>query len=118
MIQFITYKGTRILYIDLAGLGKDDVLVSLRQGRALIDREPKNSLLTLTDVSNGDESRDTRNAIKDFATLNKPYVRMGAVVGITGLKKLTFNTLLVITGRRNLSLFDDLETARDWLTTV
>ncbi len=118
MVKFITHKGTRILYIDLAGLDKEEVLVSLQQGRALIDQEPENSILTLTDVSNADESRDSRNAIKDFAARNKPYVRMGAVVGISGIKKLTYNTLLVITGRRNLSLFDDLETARDWLVSV
>ncbi len=70
MVHFITYKNTRILHIDLAGLDKDSVLSTLQQARNIIDQQPEHSLLTL----------------------------------------------LVISGRRNLALFDDLETARKWLS--
>jgi len=36
-------------------------------------------------------------------------------VGVTGLKKLIFMAVQRFTGRKNMYMFDRLETAKDWL---
>ncbi len=55
-------------------------------------------------------------AITALAEANKPYVRAGAVVGLSGLMKVVYATVLRVTGR-NLKPFDDLGRGKDWLAT-
>jgi hypothetical protein len=56
-------------------------------------------VLTLTDVTD---------------TKNKPHVIAGAVAGVTGLKKVIYNTIVAVTGRK-MATFDTIGQARDWL---
>ncbi|MGC4120101.1 MAG: hypothetical protein QM765_37075 [Myxococcales bacterium] len=46
--------------------------------------------------------------------INAPYVKAGAVVGVTGLKKIVLNTLNLMTSR-GFRAFDAREKALDWL---
>jgi len=61
-------------------------------------------------------TKETSATIKDFTTFNKPYVIAGAVVGVTGLKKVIYNAIVAISGR-NMSTFDTIDQAKDWLAT-
>ena len=85
------------------------------EAKKVIASQPMNSVLTLTDATNTDVTGDINRILKDFTAHNKPYVRAGAVLGVTGLKKVILNTIVTITGR-NLHAFDDSERAKDWLS--
>ena len=52
--------------------------------------------------------------MKEFVHANKPHVRAAAVVGIDGLKKIVYEAVMRFSGR-NVPVFPDLETAKDWL---
>lgn len=58
--------------------------------------------------------KDITEAFKNFTAGNKPYVKAGAVVGVTGLKKVMYNAVMKVTGRDIVAL-DDLEAAMDYL---
>ncbi len=53
-------------------------------------------------------------AIEALAEHNRPFVRAGAVVGMSGIHRAVFGTILLFT-RRALRAFDELEAAKDWL---
>lgn len=57
---------------------------------------------------------DITEAFKRFTAGNKPYVKAGAVVGVSGLKKIVYNAVMKFTGRDIIAL-DDLEMAKDYL---
>ena len=59
---------------------------------------------------------DTFNALaKELTAHNKGHVRAGAVVGVSGWRKLAFWAALKFSGRDNLKLFDTSEDAKAWL---
>jgi hypothetical protein len=52
--------------------------------------------------------------MKEFAAHNKPYVKASTVVGITGLKKIIYDAVLMFS-KRNISTFDSIDPAKEWL---
>lgn len=114
---FITHKDKQIYYIDFTGAGVEELKQVITKAKASICQQPECSLLTITNVTGVDILPEISNQLKAFANHNKPYVKAGAVLGVTGLKKITYNAVLIFTGRRNLHLFDDMQSAKDWLVT-
>ncbi|OGW37137.1 MAG: hypothetical protein A2010_00025 [Nitrospirae bacterium GWD2_57_9] len=55
-----------------------------------------------------------RDGMKEFALHNKPYVKAGAVIGITGLKRIIYGAVMAFS-RRKIESFDDREQAKQWL---
>ena len=51
---------------------------------------------------------------KRLAVNNRPYVIAGAVVGLSGLQKVVYTTVMRFS-KRNIPAFDDIEAAKDWL---
>ena len=112
---FIAHEGREIYYINIAGAGAEEIKRISEAAKADIRKQPQGSVLTITNVSDVNMIPEISNTLKDLAASNKPYVKAGAVLGVTGLKKITFNAVLMFSGRRNLHLFDTMEEARDWL---
>jgi hypothetical protein len=113
-ITFIDHKGKKILFLNFSECSAADALKTISDAKPVIQACPPGSLLTLTDVSNTRFDSTTSEAIKEFARHNKPYVRAAAVVGITGLKKIIFDAVVKFSGR-NITSFDTIEKAKDWL---
>lgn len=115
--SFIEHKGTQITFLDFAGVGEtDEALRRIEEARQFIAQQPLKSVLTLTHVAGSKFNPEIVRAITALAEANKPYVRAGAVVGLTGLMKVVYATVVRVTGR-NLKPFGDLERAKDWLAT-
>lgn len=114
--QFISHKGTRILFINLAKKTPAEILTAISEAKAVIALEPPGSLLTLTDVEGSNYNREVADELKAYVAHNKPFVRAGAVVGLNDLKRVIFNFLNRVTGR-TLKGFDRIEAAKDWLAT-
>jgi len=76
--------------------------------------QPKESLLTLTIIEDMHFSNEIKDLFSEFMKGNKPYVKAGAVVGLSGLQQIVYNGLMKITGRDIRSFSNEL-IAKDWL---
>ena len=116
-VQFIKHQGKEILLLDFSNSEADEVLRIIDQATEVIGTQAEHSLLTLTDVTNARFNEAVGEGMKDFTLHNKPYVRAGAVVGITGLKRIIFGAVMAFSQRKLLT-FDDREQAKAWLVTA
>ena len=113
-VKFIRHQEKDILFLDFSNTAADEVLKIIEDAKRVIGTKPKNSLLTLTDVTNARFSEEVGNGMKQFTAYNKPYVKAAAVVGIAGLKKVIFGAVMAFS-KRNIETFDDVEQAKRWL---
>ena len=87
---------------------------TMEHAKKVISSKPRQSLLTLTDVTNARFNEEVGDGMKQFTAHNKPYVKAGAVVGVSGLKRIIFSAVMAFS-KRNLQTFDDIEQAKHWL---
>lgn len=113
-IRFIQYEGKDILHLDFSHCTTEEVLNTITKAKKVIATYPEQSLLTLTDVTDARFSDAVTQEMKAFTAHNRPYVRAGAVVGVTGLKRIIFQAVIAFSGRK-LSTFDSVEKAKQWL---
>lgn len=114
--RFIEHAGRKILLLDFSGIADPQAAYdAISEARDIVARNaPDGSLLTLTLVKDSHFDSGVLKAIRELAEHNKPYVRAGAVVGLAGLMKVVFNTLIHLTGR-NIKSFDDADAAKAYL---
>lgn len=113
-VKFITHQEKEILFLDFSNSQAHEVLKIIEDAKRVIRAKPRNSLLTLTDVTNARFDETVGNGMKEFTAHNRPYVKAAAVVGITGLKKIIFGAVMAFS-KRNIESFDDPEQAKHWL---
>jgi len=113
-VKFITHRQKEILFLDFSNSLPHEVLQTIEDAKRVISARPERSLLTLTDVTNARFNEAVGDGLKQFTAHNKPYVKAGAVVGVTGLKRIIFTAVLTFS-RRKLEAFDDIEQAKHWL---
>lgn len=113
--KFMKHRDKMILNFDFSGLNLEDCAQVCEYVKGMICRMPKNSVLTLVNVSDIDYNAAFRELTADLAAHNKPYVIAGAVVGVSGWRKMMFWAVTKLSGRSNLQLFDDEESAKEWL---
>ncbi len=113
-VEFLTYKGKRILLIDFSNLRAEKVLPVIEEARSLIAAQPAHSLLTLTDMTGMHFDADIVAALKEYAAHNKPYVKAGAVVGASGLLAIVKSGVESST-KRHLMSCDSRDEAQEWL---
>ena len=112
---FITHKGVRICVLDFSNIaGEDEALRAIDEAKTIIGKEPRASVLTLTDVTGSRVTSNLRNALHDLTKANKPYVVAGAVVGVTAIQSVILRGIVQITGRRLVAKNTRAE-AMDWL---
>ena len=112
---FIEHGGKKIYYIDFTNSSVAAIIDTVEKAEADIAGQPHGSVLTMTNVEGVNVSQELGNLVIEFTKHNKPYVKAGAVLGVTGLKKINFNAVIMASGRRNLRLFDNIAKAKDWL---
>jgi hypothetical protein len=112
-VEFIRYKEKGILLIDFSGT-PDDILPVIQEAKKRIAVQPLNSVLTLTDVTGSQFNNAVRDGLEALTLHNKPYVKAGAVVGVTGLRKVLYTVVMKFSGR-NLPVFDTQDEAKEWL---
>lgn len=113
-VRTIEHEGKNIIFVDFSEKSPAEIMAVIPIAKRTIAANPPASVLTLTDVTNGHYDRKVSEELKSYVAHNKPYVKAGAVVGLTDLKKIVFNSLNRLTGR-NLKAFETLDEARSWL---
>ena len=114
--KFHKHNGRMVLSLDFAQLGIEEAYEVINYSAGIVEKMPKNSICTLTNISGAKFNQDLIDALKKFAQKNKPHVIAGAVVGADGIKKTLFKAILKVTGRQNLKMFNNEEDALTWLT--
>lgn len=114
-VRFIEHLGKRILFHDFSSImNPADAFGRIALSKAIVATQEPRSLLTLTWVHGSRFNKEIIEALKDLVIHNKPYVRHGAIAGLSGLQRVIYVTLTQLTGRR-LKTFDTIEEAKDWL---
>ena len=115
--KFSKHENKMVLSLNFANLEIDEAYEVINYSAAIIEKMPKNSICTLTNITDANYNQDLISALKKFAQKNKPHVIAGAVIGVEGIKKTLFNTIFKIAGRKNMRMFSNEDDALTWLVT-
>lgn len=113
--KFHKHKGIMVLSMNFAHLNIEECYEVINYSAGIIEKMPKSSICTLTNITDANFDQKLIDALKGFAKKNKPHVIAGAVIGVEGMKKVLFNTILKVSGRDNLKVFYNEEDALNWL---
>ena len=114
-VTMVQHKGKSIVFTDLSNMTVSDEQVAvLQQAEALVLKQPPGSVRSLIDFTGVKYNIPGVEAQKHFSTAATPYIKVSAVVGITGMIRVIYRSIVRITGR-DIKIFDDVETAKDWL---
>ena len=84
--------------------------VLLDRGHRVIALEPPNSVLTLNDMTGTTFDKESVAVVQARVAANGPYVRRAAVIGISGLQRLIYESVQIFS-RRRLPLFESRQQA-------
>jgi hypothetical protein len=116
-VQFIRHQDIEILYVDFSYCAsKEEILRIIEETKTAISTRPPGTVFTLTNITKAYFDSDISQALKGLTTHNKPYVKAGAVVGLTDIRRIIYNAVLFFS-KRHLEVCDDLESAKAWLVT-
>jgi len=113
-VQFMEYEGKQMLLLDFSNCKPEEIMQLIGESKKIIQKQLRNSVLTITYVKDAVFNSEVIDAMKDFALSNKDYVRAGCIVGLSGLQKTIYTVVMKFSGR-NLPIFDTLEEAKKWL---
>lgn len=112
----IVHNGKKIVHLDFANFVETkSSLEAIEEARVFVAKHPPNSVYTLTDCTNSRANEEIVNGLKALAKANKPFVKAGAVVGLSAIQRVLFKTVMAFSGR-NLSAFATLDEAKEWLS--
>ncbi len=114
-VKYLKHKGTEILVQDLTDSKSiEENIAVFDQTQGIIAGRPDKSVLLLTVLINTHYSPQAVDRLKRFSVEVTPHIRASAAVGITGIKKVVYQALSKLIGRK-IHLFDTVEQALDWL---
>jgi hypothetical protein len=114
-IQIINYQGKKILSIDFSNLQTvEEIAALMKEIKEYIHIQPPLSVYSLTNIEGMHFNNTIKDMFSEIAKSNKPFVRAGAIVGVTGLKQILFNGIMKLSGR-DLKCFSAVEPAKNWL---
>jgi hypothetical protein len=113
--EIINHKGKAIMYLDFTNMkDKNEILKLEEDYAAYIRKQPLNSVLTLTNMENMFFNNELKKYFEETVKGNAPYVKAGAVIGMTGLISIMYNAFVTVTGR-NIKSYKSKEEALDYL---
>ena len=115
-IQKFTHEGKNFIYLDFSELNASDELLSLiEEIKPVIAQYPEKSLYTISNFEGIKLDSLPKQVVADYMKHNAPYVRYGAIIGMDGVKRLFVNTLMKMSGRKNIYIAFSKEQAIEWL---
>ena len=115
-IQKITYKGSEIIYVDYRGKSEDEMLEVAASLKEYLLSDPGEHL-RLVNISDTPATRKFTAYIREMGKQTKDIPVKGAIVGITGAKKVLLSGYNRLLGGA-MRPFDDEETAKEYLVSV
>jgi hypothetical protein len=115
--QWISHKDHQIFWQDFSHHGLLDIEAvkeELMLVEEIVIQQPENSLLVLADFRNTQIGKDLMDAMIASSSTTKSHIKKTAVLGVFGTKRILADALVRFTGQQ-LTFFDDIEKAKDWL---
>jgi hypothetical protein len=101
--------------MDFSNMNNTNEIKSLiNESIRYIRAQPPASILTLTNIQGMHFSNEIKDLFSDFVKGNKPFVKAGAVIGMSGMQQIVYNGLMKVTGR-DIKAFNTAEEAKNWL---
>ena len=114
-VKYLNHRGREILVQDLTDSKSIEENIGVfDQSQGIIFAQPPKSVLLLTVLINTHYSSKAVDRLKKFSVEVTPYIKASAAVGITGIKKVVYQALSTLIGRK-IHLFDSIDQALDWL---
>src|SRR5437867_8033004 len=113
-VRFLTHQGKRSMLVDLTNCSAKDLMKVMAAVQRIVTAQPRESTLTLGDLTGAQFSRDAITRMKEVAVFDRPYVKRSAIVGAEGLPKVFYEALRTFS-RREFPRFKTREEALDWL---
>jgi hypothetical protein len=113
-VRFIPHQGKQILFVDETNCGAEEVIKLLTEVKRVVTAQPRNSVLTLTDLTGARISRAAITRMKEVAVFDRPYVKRAALVDAQSLPKVFYEALKTFS-QREFHRFKTREEAMDWL---
>jgi|SRR5690554_2711018 hypothetical protein len=115
-IRSVFYKDQEIIVIDFSEVGadKEKALAIIAEVFPTLSSYPKNSVLTLTNVSGLRFDKEVLEAFKESILQVRPYQRKAAVIGMKGIQKAAYTFVTMLTMDITRSFDSELE-AKEWL---
>jgi hypothetical protein len=110
----VTHGGKRILLVDFSDCSPEQLMPLVEEVRRVVAENPKGSLLTLADFSNGHINKNVATRMKEVLTLDRPYVTRSAWVGTESLPKVFYENFKNFS-KREFPAFTTREEAMEWL---
>ncbi len=115
--KWITHRDQQIFIQDFSDHYLTDVEAvkeELAAVQQVVIQQPENSVLVLADFRNTQIDKGLMDMLVASSNLTKSHVKKTAVLGVVGTKRILGNILIQLTGQQ-LTFFDDMDTAKDWL---
>jgi hypothetical protein len=106
--------GKKVVLIDISGADMEEMIRVFNEAKGLIRSEPEGSVLTLTDATGAHPTPAITRHLKEFVRGNSPYVKAGAIVGVSALMKPIYVAVMTFANRK-IPPFATREEALQWL---
>ena len=113
-VSFVIHKGKTILLADLSGCKPKDVIKIVDEAKRVVTAEPRGSVLTLSDFTGTEFTREAVTRMKEVAVYNRPFVKRSALVGAESLPAVYLQAIKTFS-QREFHRFESREEAMDWL---
>lgn len=113
-VRFVEHEGRRILFINYSHCDVALLKAVAEECHRVIAREPADSVLTLNDVTGTTFDKESVAVLQAKVAANAPHVRRAAVIGISGLQRLIYESVQAFSKRR-IPHFETRQEALNWL---
>jgi hypothetical protein len=113
-IRFITHRGKQILLVDLSRCSPAEAEEILRRVPDVVTMQPLRSVRLLSDFTGASFTAETLRTMKETAVFNKTHVSKTAWIGADSLPA-SLREEVSRFSRREFPIFDDRNSALDWL---
>ena len=102
-VEEFSRDGKNFIYMDFSGFRTtDDYNRQIELIKTVISKHPWHSLYTIVNIENVRFDSAIKEVLLKFIKYNRPYVKCAVITGIDGIKKMMVNTMVNLTGRKNV----------------
>ncbi len=113
-VRFVEYGGKKVLLLEYKDCRPQEIPEMMEEVRRIVTAQPPNSVLTLSDMTGGQFSREAVRRMKEVAALDRPHVKRAAIVGISSLPQVFYKGIMDFSAR-DFPAFNTREEALAWL---
>ncbi|MDR2602841.1 MAG: hypothetical protein LBC53_10415 [Spirochaetaceae bacterium] len=116
-IELLECNEKKIFYFNISHFkNNDQFLEFIKCAKETLSSYKKDKLyFSITNVTGVFYDSETKKLMADWMLFNKPYIKMGVVIGLDGIKRIMVSSLMQISGRKDLKFLSTKEEAVEWI---